>query len=100
MIKAGRFHFYLNVDSKALKDAKEEVVRSRSESAVEDLWSFQRTVLCGHLYALATHRATNQSTQESDHDYSTYREEMIRVNATTLYAYKQFIANVELETSQ
>ena len=49
-------HFYLNVDNRLLKQAEERVAHRRSESGVDALREFQRTVLCGHLYSIASSR--------------------------------------------
>ena len=57
---------------------------------------FQRTVLCGHLYAIATVRSGNFP--EFDSSYS-YRDELVRVNSTALYAHQQFIAELDLDAS-
>ena len=89
-------HFYLNVDNRLLKQAEERVAHRRSESGVDALREFQRTVLCGHLYSIASSRAS--SSPESESAYG-YRDEMIRVNSTILFAHQQFIAGLELDTS-
>ena len=89
-------HFYLNVDNRLLKQTEERMARQRSERGVDALREFQRTVLCGHLYSIADESATKSS--ETKPGYG-YRDEMIRVNSTALYAHQQFVANVALGDS-
>ena len=91
-------HFYLNVDNGPLKQAERRVARSQSESGIDAFREFQRTVLCGHLYAISTTQTGDSS--ESEHTYSGYRNEMIRVNATALYAHQQFVARLGFDAPQ
>ena len=89
-------HLYLNVDNRILRQVEQRVARQQSESGVDALREFQRTVLCGHLYAIATTQSGYSS--ESESPYS-YRDEMVRVNSTALFAQQQFLAGLDLNTS-
>ena len=86
-------HFYLNTENKALKQAEQRIARQKSAGGVDTLREFQRTVICGHLYAIATTRPADLT--GSDSPYS-YREEMVRVNSTALYAQQQFFAELDV----
>ena len=89
-------HFYLNAENRVLKQAEQRVAHQRSEAGVDTLREFQRTVLCGHLYAIATTRSRNSLGAESPYGY---RDEMIRVNSTALFAQQQFLAGLDLNAS-
>ena len=89
-------HFYLNAENRVLKQAEQRVAHQRSEAGVDTLREFQRTVLCGHLYAIATPRSRNSLEAESTYGY---RDEMIRVNSTALFAQQQFLAGLDLNAS-
>ena len=88
-----QIHFYLNVDNSLLRQAERRVARQRSENEVDSLRQFQRTVLCGHLYAIA--RPASDSFSAPDSAYW-YRDEMIRLNSTAMYAHQQFIGGLDL----
>ena len=83
-------------ESAAVSEVLAALLLQRSEGGVDAIREFQRSVLCGHLYAIATARAGNSSESESAYGY---RGEMIRANATALYAHQQFIDGLDLDIS-
>ena len=85
--------FYLNQDNAEYREVVQRFAHRRSENEVNALREMHRTLLCFHLYRLATR---NRSEESSDYDY---REEMIRVSQTLLYTRREFIDEHDAEES-
>ena len=77
--------FYLNRDNAKLRTVERHLARTRSENAVDDFREMHRTLLCFHLYELATR---DQSDEISEYDY---RDEIIRVNQSLLFMREEFL---------
>ena len=87
----GKVVFYLNADNKHLKEIEKKIVRRQSEAAVDSFREMHRSLLCLHLYKLATRNGT-----EVDSIYS-YRDEMIRVSETLLFTREEFMTVFEAD---
>ena len=85
--------FYLNSDNQELRDIERRIARRRSAAAVDSFREMHRTLLCFHLYRLATGMESG-----SEDDY-VYRDEMIRVGQTLLYTHSEFLEQVTADES-
>ena len=83
--------FYLNADNRHLKEVERKIVLSQSENAVDSFREMHRSLLCLHLYKLATRKGI-----EAEPIYS-YRGEMIRVSETLLFTRDEFMTEFEGE---
>lgn len=86
--------FYLNSDNRELRDVERRIARRRSEAAVDLFREMHRTLLCFHLYRLATSEAS-----QAENDYA-YRDEMIRVGQTLLYTHREFLEQISDDESE
>ena len=96
--------FYLNADNRDLQDAERRISERRSETSVDSVRQYHRTLLCYYLYQMALDEigrnsigranynsdANQQQPQEVFRDYQNYRPELIRLNRTLLYAQREF----------
>ena len=82
--------FYLNSDNAELREIERQIAQRLSENAVDSFRARHRTLLCFHLYKLATRHDSGETS-----DYF-YREEMIRVSETLLFTHSQFMDNLEV----
>ena len=77
--------FYLNADNRELQEAENRLARLGSPAMVDTFREMHRTLLCFHLYRIAT---TVSPTRDADY---AYRQEMIRVSQTLLYTRREFL---------
>ena len=85
--------FYLNTDNRNLREVERRIARRQSENAIDIFREMHRTLLCFHLYGLATRNISEGSTGYS------YRDEMIRVSQTLLYTRREFMPEFNTEES-
>ena len=86
--------FYLNADNRELRNVERRIARRHSEAAVDLFREMHRTLLCFHLYRLATSEAS-----QAENDYA-YRGEMIRVGQTLLYTHREFLEQISDDGSE
>ena len=77
--------FYLNADNRRLREVERRIAQQRTETAVDSLRQMHRTLLCFHLYGIATTDGPSEGM-----NYDQYRSEMIRIAQTLLYAQREF----------
>ena len=80
--------FYLNAANKELEIAERQIADRSSEAAVDSFRIMHRTLLCFHLYKLATNQPSDAENQY------TYRDEMIRVSQTLTFTHGRFVNTV------
>ena len=83
--------FYLNADNKDLRRVERLLAQRHSENSVDVFREMHRTLLCFHLYELAS-----ENGPEHTLEYQSYRDEMIRVNQTLLYQRSEFMDQPEI----
>jgi len=89
-------HFYLNVDNGPLRVTERHVARRHSDAGLDALRQYQRTLVCYYLYQLAVADLDQTGTGEQ-RGYDVYREELMRVNHTLLFAQQEFVSARGLE---
>ena len=83
--------FYLNADNKDLRRVERLLAQRHSEDNVDVFREMHRTLLCFHLYELASKNGS-----ENRLEYQSYRDEMIRVSQTLLYQRSEFMDQPEI----
>ena len=83
--------FYLNADNADLRRVERLLSQRRSENNVDVFREMHRTLLCFHLYELAS-----RDGPENTLEYQSYRDEMIRVSQTLLYHRSEFMDQPEI----
>ena len=83
--------FYLNANNHELKIAEERIADRGTEAAVDSFRTMHRTLLCFHLYKLATSRP------DTEHQYE-YKNEMIRVSQTLTFTHSRFVQALTTES--
>lgn len=86
--------FYLNADNKHIKEVVTEITRRQPGSAAERFKEIHRSLICFHLYKLATRTG---SEVDVEYTYRDYKQEMVRVSETLLFTHKEFIAVLDLD---
>ena len=77
--------FYLNADNRQVREVEMRIAQQRTETAVDSFRQMHRTLLCFHLYGLATTDGPGEGM-----NYDQYRREMIRIGQTLLYTQREF----------
>ena len=86
--------FCLNVDNQELRGVEQEIAARQSEAAVDSFREMHKTLLCFHLYRLATSGAS-----QAENEYW-YKEEMSRVGQTLLYTRREFLEELNSDESE
>ena len=95
--------FYLNADNLELTEAERRITSARMEATVDRVRQYHRTLLCYYLYQMAVNELErNQvnisqegSNDQTNYSYLGYREEMMRLNKTLIYAQREFLVSVD-----
>jgi hypothetical protein len=96
----GKLHIYLNVDNKEMLAAESKMVKRNTESTIEAFRQNHRALIIYHLYLLGisdgsgrliTVPGSEEVAKGSRMKYSDYRNEMIRLNRTALYATREYL---------
>ena len=87
--------FYLNADNGELRNVERRLAQRHSENNVDVFREMHRTLLCFHLYELASRNGTDDA-----REYQSYRDEMIRVSQTLLYQRSEFMDQPEILVDQ
>ena len=95
--------FYLNADNLELREAERHITSARMEATVDRVRQYHRTLLCYYLYQMAVNELernqanTSQegSNDQTNYSYLGYREEMMRLNKTLIYAQREFLGSLE-----
>ncbi|APV43732.1 hypothetical protein Dform_00373 [Dehalogenimonas formicexedens] len=94
-----QLHIYLNVDNRETLNVENRLARANSESDIENSRQNHRTLLVYHLYLLGISDENGNfvadlekgAGNQGQMDYKAYRNEMIRLNRTALYASKEYL---------
>ena len=100
-----RLHICINVDNREMLSVERRIARTNTESAIESFRQNHRALLTYHLYLIGISDESGNLITDREKigggermDYSDYRNEMIRLNRTGLYATKEYLDTVkELE---
>lgn len=84
-----RLVFFLNADNRDLQEAERRITAGRSETVVEVVRQYHRTLTCYYLYQMALDEI-NAPADTEPRTYDAYRNELIRLNKTLFYAQREF----------
>jgi hypothetical protein len=102
-----RLHIYLNVDNKEMLSAEGKMAKKNTESAIEAFRQNHRTLIIYHLYLLGISDESGKLISDPEEmgkgermNYGDYRNEMIRLNRTALYATREYLDAIkEIEST-
>ena len=96
-----KLHIYVNVDNREMLSIEKRMARTTTESTVDSFRQNHRTLIIYHLYLLGISDKSGNMVTDSDGisniermDYADYRNEMIRLNRTALYATREYLDTV------
>jgi hypothetical protein len=98
-----KLHIYINVDNKEMLSVETRMARTNTENTIESFRQNHRALIIYHLYLLGISDESGNLITDLENgnidnanpmDYSEYRNEMIRLNRTALYATKEYLDTI------
>jgi hypothetical protein len=97
-----KLHIYINVDNKELLGVETRMARTNTEKTIESFRQNHRALITYHLYLLGISDESGNLITDPEKigtgqqmDYDHYRNEMIRLNRTALYATKEYLDTIK-----
>jgi len=103
-----KLHIYINVDNKEMLSVESRMARTNTENIIQSFRQNHRALIIYHLYLLGISNESGQLITDFDKmgngermNYADYRNEMIRLNRTALYATKEYLDTIrELQDAE
>ena len=96
-----KLHIYINVDNKEMLSVENRMARTNTENTIESFRQNHRALIIYHLYLLGISDESGKLITDFEKiengermNYADYRNEMIRLNRTALYATKEYLDTV------
>lgn len=96
-----KLHIYINVDNKEMLRVENRIAKTNTENTIESFRQNHRALIIYHLYLLGISDESGNLITDIEKigngermNYAEYRNEMIRLNRTALYATKEYLDTV------
>jgi hypothetical protein len=96
-----KLHIYINVDNKEMLRVENRMAKTNTENTIESFRQNHRALIIYHLYLLGISDESGNLITDIETigngeqmNYAKYRNEMIRLNRTALYATKEYLDTV------
>jgi len=96
-----KLHIYVNVDNREMLSVENRMARTNTENTIESFRQNHRALIIYHLYLLGISDECGKLITDFEKiengermNYADYRNEMIRLNRTALYATKEYLDTI------
>jgi len=96
-----KLHIYINVDNKEMLRVENRMAKTNTENTIESFRQNHRALIIYHLYLLGISDESGNLITDIEKigngeqmNYAKYRNEMVRLNRTALYATKEYLDTV------